>query len=317
MLANSQKLPPLQAFERLRLAALAVLALAAVMCFSEPSRAAVFGRDDRRVLTAADDALQDKIGTLVSSQNGAFCTAFCLAPDVIATASHCLFGTAATSRPNIKDFRFTTARSGPLSPVNAGTPLAARRSAALSQTVISGTTRLSVAPPIGAYQDWAVARLESPVCQAGGLPLSPRTPGELIQSSMAGALYQVAVHADLVSSKLHRGAPCAVNSAFPDADAATIARDFANPDAIVFHTCDTGGGSSGSPLLIDGPHGPEVVAINVGTYVLSKAVTTSNTAADQSKASPSSEPIANTAIAIEAIKNALTELNARRRSDRW
>jgi protease YdgD len=52
-----------------------------------------------------------------------------------------------------------------------------------------------------------------------------------------------------------------------------IASDFADASALILHTCDTGGASSGSPLLIDGPRGPEVVGINVGTYLQSHVLT--------------------------------------------
>ena len=302
------KSPPFRAFAVVRVGAVAALTIAAIAVFSEPSRAAVFGRDDRATLTGADKDLQDKIGTLVSSQNGAFCTAFCVAPDVIATASHCLYGTSAAAGPNLKDLSFKTASSGPVSVSSPGTPLAGRRTSNQSQAVISGTTRLRIAPPIGAAQDWAVARLEAPACKAGGLRLSERATGDVISAVKSGALYQIAVHADLTDTNLRRGTPCAVHGAFPNADEAAIARDFATPSQIVFHTCDTGGGSSGSPMLIDTPLGPEVVAINVGTYVLSRAVTTSKQSGSRA-ADPAAEsqPIANTAIAIAAIKAALAE----------
>jgi protease YdgD len=52
-----------------------------------------------------------------------------------------------------------------------------------------------------------------------------------------------------------------------------IAGDFADASALILHTCDTGGASSGSPLLVDGPRGPEVVGINVGTYLQSHVLT--------------------------------------------
>lgn len=310
---ETQNSPPFRAFVIVRIGTVAALAIAAVAAFSSPGRAAVFGSDDRAPLTSADADLRDKIGTLVSSHNGAFCTAFCVAPDVIATASHCLYGTAATPGPNLKDLTFKTASSGPVSVASPGTPLARSRvtlQSQKSQTVISGTTRLRTAPPIGAAQDWAVARLDAPACKSGGLRLSERTSNEVITAAKSGALYQIAVHADLPDSKLRRGMPCAVHSAFPNADEAAIARDFAAPDKIVFHTCDTGGGSSGSPMLIDTPAGPEVVAINVGTYVLSRAVTTAKEPGIRDgNAAPASEPIANTAIAIGAIKAALAQFS--------
>ncbi len=65
---------------------------------------------------------------------------------------------------------------------------------------------------------------------------------------------------------------CGVKRDFDDADWTTIRRDFTDPDQLLLHTCDTGAASSGSPLLVNGPQGPEVVGINVGTYVQSKVI---------------------------------------------
>jgi V8-like Glu-specific endopeptidase len=298
------KIPPFLAFVATRFGVASGLAIAALAVFSSPSRAAVFGNDDRKLLTKAEASLEDKIGTLVSSETGAYCTAFCVAPDMIATASHCLFGTAATKAPKLKNLYFKLASA----PETAnGTPIAERSTGSQSQNVISGTTRLSVAPPIGAAQDWVVATLAAPACKSGGLALSQRPESEIRAAASRGEIYQIAVHADLPDTNLRRGGPCAVSESFPNADEATISRDFANPGAILFHTCDTAGGSSGSPLLIDTPNGPEVAGINVGTYVLSRNVTTSQDQQRQSK----SEPIANTAIWIAAIAGAVAEMEKR------
>jgi V8-like Glu-specific endopeptidase len=298
------KSQPKMALKATRLGQVAVFLMVTMAAFSIPARAAVFGSDDRKLLTTVDAALEDKIGTLVSSETGAYCTAFCVAPDMVATASHCLFGTAATKAPKLKTLFFKLASAPDAAN---GTPIAGRATGSQSQNVMSGTTHLSVAPPIGAAQDWAVAKLETPACKSGGLALSQRPESEIRATAERGEIYQVAVHADLPDTNLRRGGPCAVSQSFPNADAATIARDFANPDAILFHTCDTAGGSSGSPLLIDTPNGPEVAGINVGTYVLSRNVTTSQDQQRQSK----SEPIANTAIWIAAIAGAVKELQGR------
>ena len=293
--------PPFRAFESLRLLLAAACAIAAVVSFSTASPAAVFGTDNRRPLTKADAAVKTKIGTLASPDTGAYCTAFCVAPDVIATASHCLFGTAATSVPKLKNLTFKLASASASSPV---TPIEGGATGRQSQNVLSGTTRLAVMPPISAAQDWAVVRLATPACTSGGLTLSEKPASEIREAATRGEIYQIAVHADLPDKKLRRGGPCAVSASFPAADEAAIARDFTTPDAILFHTCDTGGGSSGSPLLIDTPDGPEVAGINVGTYVLSRAVTT----AEDNQPTSVSEPIANTAIWIAAIAGAVAQL---------
>ena len=81
----------------------------------------------------------------------------------------------------------------------------------------------------------------------------------------------------------------------------TIRRDFANPDQLLLHTCDTGAASSGSPLLVDGPHGPEVVGINVGTYVQSKVIMLNGEVLHRFK----SDDVANTGVNALAFAPAL------------
>ncbi len=92
--------------------------------FQSPADAAVFGTDERTTPRPVHDAaLREKIGTLTSTDNGSFCTAFCVAPDMIATASHCLFGTAATPGPKLRALRFKLAES---TLFDAGTAIAGR-----------------------------------------------------------------------------------------------------------------------------------------------------------------------------------------------
>jgi hypothetical protein len=264
---------------------------------------AVFGKDDRNPLSKGDSRLAAQIGTLSSRKTGAVCTAFCVAPDAIATASHCLFGTAGTSKPDLTQLQFKVGQGGEI----AKSALNGSNAQAMRLNIISGTDRLAITPPIAAADDWAIARLEAPVCRAGGLALSQNTRAEVEQIAEAGGVFEVAVHRDISYLGLMLARPCALPRQFPAADQNTIARDFLNPGAVVFHTCDTGGGSSGSPLLIQGPNGPEVIAINVGTYVHSRMVMR----ASGETQTETSEAIANTAVAAEqfagAIKNFLAK----------
>ncbi len=294
---------PFRAFEPIRVATAFLLIGAAAIAFSRASLAAVFGSDDRTRITVADQQLKDKIGTLVATDTGAFCTAFCVAPDMIATASHCLFGTEAAPAPKLNRLLFRLAGASASS-----ARLALSRPEMQLRNLISGTKRLATEPPIGAANDWAVATLDHPACTSGGLHLSARTPEAIKAAAARGEVYQIASHADLPDRRLRRAAPCAMQDAFAAANRAAITRDFASPAAILFHTCDTGGGSSGSPLLVDTSDGPEVVAVNVGTYVLSRAVPT----AQDARSHTVSEPIANTAIEISAIRNAVDVLRQRR-----
>ena len=277
-------------------------AIGITLAAPDPIAAAVFGTDDRRAVPSEKANLADSIGTLVSTGSGALCTAFCVAPNVIATASHCIYGTSAAPRPDIAMLSFRL-------PANSSTAsfIAGRASSSQSQHVIAGTTSLSVTPPIGANRDWAIVRLEKPVCAAGGLALSTRSRDEVLAAADRGEIYQIAAHRDLKDDSLKFGGPCPLHTAFPDAGPDVLARDFANAGAILLHTCDTGGGSSGSPLLIDGINGPEVVGINVGTYVFSRSIV----AAGSADAPPPSQAIANTAVATPEFSGAVEEQMAR------
>ena len=261
---------------------------------------AVFGTDERKSIPGRHTALTRKIGTL-SLDGSTICSAFCVAPDLIATASHCLFGTAGSAKPSLTKFAFK---------IGSGENLQSTRFAVSAENdthgnVRSGTENLSLSPPIEAANDWAVARLARPICRAGGLTLSDKSRVEIAEASEQGQIFQVAMHRDL-SASIMFGGPCAIKEAFPDASAGMIARDFADPDSIILHDCDTGPGSSGSPMLIDTPGGPEVIGINVGTYVLSRVL---NKTADNGSGTHS-EAIANTALETSRFRAAVEELAA-------
>lgn len=287
--------------------ATANLAFAAPGYFSRPGdnraieKIAIFGADDRVPLPAALAPLAEKIGTLASRRTGAACTAFCISDDAIATAGHCLFGTAVHPQSQAADLEFTVGAGTP----KRTSPLAGGETAAQDRNLVVGTKRLVLTAPINAADDWAIARLAHPICTAGGLPLSPSSPAESDAAATAGDIYEIAFHVDRAESGLMLARPCAVLRQFPAPTEKTIRRDVRDPDAILFHTCDTGGGSSGSPLLRDTPHGPQVVAINVGTYVLSRMVTGS-----AGNETVRGEAVANTAVRSARFANAARAFSA-------
>ena len=260
---------------------------------------AVFGTDERQSIPERLTDLTQKIGTL-SLDGSTICSAFCVAPDIIATASHCLFGTAGTQKSKLTKFAFTIGTAA----LRQSSRIAGASEAEVHENVRSGTESLGLTPPIEAANDWAVARLARPICRAGGLALSDKSRDEIEQASEAGQVFQAAMHRDLASTNIVFGGPCAITEAFPDASAGMIARDFSDPASIILHDCDTGPGSSGSPMLIDAPGGPEVIGINVGTYVLSRVL--NKTANNESGAH--SKPIANTALETERFRAAVEEL---------
>jgi hypothetical protein len=166
---------------------------------------------------------------------------------------------------------------------------------------------MRVRPPIDAAFDWALVRMSRDICAKHTLQVRVLSLPEIMTEARANRVYQVSYHRDYAQWKAAYSKPCGVARDFDNAEWSAIEPDFLAAERMILHTCDTGGASSGSPLLIDTPQGPAVVGINVGTYVRSK-VTMQN---GELARSPKSETVANTAVnagafasRIEALKSA-------------
>jgi protease YdgD len=267
-------------------------------------RVAVFGADDRVPLPAVHKDLQEKIGLLFNPNSRMVCTAFCVAPDIVATAGHCLFRIKGESPPRIADFYFARKYNV----VRDYARVAGHATNSTAQHVISGASALNMRPPIDATKDWALVRLARPSCKKGVLPVKSLATEEIIAEAAAGRVFQVSYHRDFKPWKAAYAGPCAVGRSFGSTEWPAIAQDFADADALLLHTCDTGGASSGSPILLDTPDGPTVVGINVGTYVQSKVEMMDGQVTRRFKA----ETVANTGVSaaqfaakLEAFRNAV------------
>jgi protease YdgD len=260
-------------------------------------RIAVFGRDDRIPLPAKYKPIQERVGLFFNLRSRTVCTAFCVGPDMIATAGHCLHRTAGERPPRLEDFWF--ARNYDLARDYAR--VAGYGHGATAQHVMSGSMSLNIRPPIDATRDWALVRLTRAICSRGVLPIRVLPGDQVIAEAAAGHIFQVSYHRDFTPWKLAYSRPCTVARSFQTADWNTIAQDFSDPAQLLLHTCDTGGASSGSPLLLETAHGPEVVGINVGTYVQSKVLIQDGQVTKRLKA----DTVANTAVSAAAFAGKL------------
>lgn len=231
-------------------------------------KVAVIDTDERRMVANRYPELRERIGTLVHATTQSVCTAFCVAPDVVATAGHCVAGTVSQPAGNPAQLRFV--RDGATSPA---IPVKGAGSAAIAHNVMTGSQRLKTRPPINATSDWAFLRLEKTACPARSLPFSRMSAQEVAAEAAAGRIYHIAYHRDLAHWKLAVGKGCSLVSRKKAGDPEQLSRDFDRAGDLLLHTCDTEAASSGSPLLVDGDNGPEVVGINVGTYVRSRVIT--------------------------------------------
>ena len=300
---------------RTRFAAIAALALAGGAVSPAPSAApparlgggeaargslpvAVFGSDDRVGVPARLLALKEKIGLLFSQRSRLVCTAFCVAPNVVATAGHCLYRTRGEHAPPLADFWFARNFAGK----RQFERIAGSSRSAAAQHVMAGSMNLNVRPPIDASKDWALVRLSRPACDRGALPVRALSMQAIIAEAAAGRVFQVSYHRDFKPWRLAYSQPCSVAHSFAAADWAAIAADFADPTQLLLHTCDTGGASSGSPLLLQSAEGVAVIGINVGTYVQSKVLMEDGRVTKRLEAAE----VANTAVNSSAFAGKLT-----------
>ncbi len=271
---------------------LAIAAGAAVaLVFGPPADAAVFGVDSRAKLPKRLEPLRQSIGLIYNERSRTVCSAFCVADDVIGTASHCLFRTKGEAPPPPEKFFF--ARPGTR---HASVRFAGASSKTAGQHILAGSTGISTKPPIEASRDWAFVRLQSPACRGHVLAIAPMTTPQIEAEAEAGRLYQAAFHRDYGRWTMAYSEPCSAGQGVDGSRAQVTDRDFADPLNLVLHLCDTGGASSGSPLLIDTPAGPRVAAINVGTFVQSRVVIQGSEVLHRMPAAP----VANTAVSSAA-----------------
>ncbi|MBS0243661.1 MAG: peptidoglycan-binding protein, partial [Proteobacteria bacterium] len=129
---------------------------------------------------------------------------------------------------------------------------------------------------------------------------------ELIAEAKAGHVFQLSYHRDWTQWRIAYSRPCAVARDYKEASWSAIAPDFLSAEQLVLHQCDTGGASSGSPLLLERGNGISVVAINVGTYVQSKILTEHGQVTLREKA----ETVANTAVNAGVFANRIEALRS-------
>lgn len=286
----------------------AAVLLAVVGWALSPAEAAVFGDDERGPVTPAWTAAAANVGILHDRELKPICTAFCVGRRTIATAAHCLAGKSGAPMSRARDFTFTL---DPTDGVRSHSrlvpaPQPAQETGDGGAALVTGSATLRMKPPIESAGDWALAHLETPICTGGGLRLSTRTPAEVAASVAARRTVNLAFHKDRADAGILLAGNCGVGAPHTHADPARIAREFAHPERLLLHTCDTAAGSSGSPLVVDGAYGPEVIGVNVGSYVQSTILLDKGEVIERTM----SQPIANTAASAAPIARALEALDA-------
>jgi V8-like Glu-specific endopeptidase len=192
----------------------------------------IVGPADRIILD--DDGSFRAVGRLNIAGQG-FCTATLIAPDLVATAAHCLF----------------FSRTGRLVPADRVHFLAGYRKGgfAAHRRAVEVKPHPDFTPSIqnqpgAAAVDLAVVRLETPI------PAEEITPIPLLRTLRQGARLTT------------------VSYARDRAELPSIERDCAaigNRDGVVLATCDVNFGGSGGPMFVISADGPHLAAVVSGT----------------------------------------------------
>lgn len=222
---------------------------------------AIIGKDNRKLLPSQYKGLSKKIGILYEGEMQTSCTAFCLAPNVIATAAHCLYG-AGKKKPHLSEFIFQLddKKNGTFS------QLAGAEQNITNRYVLSGLKKYRSIAPMNSSKDWAIAKLEQPACIYGGATVSPTTREDLAKAPREKPIFQVGYHWDFNQWKLIYSPDCQIFSRHDKKVSSRLGKDFVDTKNLLLHNCDTAIASSGSPLFIQRGNKPVIVGINVGTY---------------------------------------------------
>jgi len=216
----------------------------------------VIGRDDRVRVPGSRAAIAEAIGLLWQRGSGRVCTAFCAGDALIATNAHCLVRLGQRMTRALDQIRFMRA---PLKGKVSDTHVSSLRFTDRDQPLLAFYTGATSARETltAMASDWAFAKLAKPTCHGRALKITTLRRRELVAASRRGRIFMVAYHGDRDLDWRWLSKDCRL-------------RGRSRHRALVLHTCDTFKGSSGAPLLMDTPQGPRVVAINVGTYEVSR-----------------------------------------------
>ena len=251
------------------------LALAAILSLPLQAPAAVIGEDDRAPVADSAPELARGIGFILESGSAYTCTAFCVADDVIATSAHCILRRDSNLTPvDLAAIRFhmfdrhaaTRERTGamPVRSVRAASHLQSGPGRQTTTAIFHGRFSVNKSSPRH-FDDWALAKLETPLCKGRALNTRTATQTQLRTESDAGNLYMIGYHGGRFEEGRIRSTNCELGRVRMDRFMRAQRNRFANAPDLLLHRCDMEQGASGSPIFMDTEDGPRVVAMNSGS----------------------------------------------------
>ena len=153
----------------------------------------VIGKDERRVFNSG---LLDSVGTVYNRQKKGSCTAFCVAPNIIASNAHCLIRYPERS----KDVDLSTVIFALRRPAGSGVPWKTTRLkyAEKSQPLLSvyaGYYR-GARTAWKCKDDWEFAKIENPICDGKVLTFLDRSRSDVVKASRSAGPFVIGYHGD-------------------------------------------------------------------------------------------------------------------------
>ncbi|MEL6736965.1 MAG: trypsin-like serine protease, partial [Pseudomonadota bacterium] len=214
--------------------------------------------------------LRPGIGFLFRNGRGPMCTAFCIADRVIATAAHCLYRRGYDNRAD-QQSRMSLRLPRQDGPgeywARAGVSRISPRE--IEWYNLSGDYQRPRQIDASTFNnDWALARIDTPICQNHALPVAHGP--ERGDIKYIGDLFMIGQHNQRVRNKLW-WSTCSLLKTERRA-VGRRADYYQGLDNLFLHNCDGAPGSSGSPIFADFNGTTKVIGVHVGRSRLRKEI---------------------------------------------
>ncbi|MEM8877160.1 MAG: trypsin-like peptidase domain-containing protein [Pseudomonadota bacterium] len=281
---------------------------------AQANTASIFGDDDRTPLEGSGISLARGIGFIHDRDAKYTCTAFCVSDSLVATNAHCVLRRDMTrAKVKLSRVRFNMLDTSLARQSSTGTP--ERRTITTTtalETSLSGQPALALfhgdfVPNRNSsrvYDDWAIAKLRSPFCKGRALDLLAIDPTELQAQATKDSVFMIGYHGGRFEQGHLRSSDCGINDINHRKFLSSQRRAFANSPDLLLHHCDMEKGASGSPIFLQTPRGPSVVAVNSG-YVERRQYRTTQRSGGRTRQKLLWQYTANTAVLTRAFVSGL------------
>ncbi len=238
---------------------------------TDVTKIAVLGKDDRTNLPEKFHALGAGIGVIGQpGKRGWRCTAFCVAPNIVATNAHCIVRNPTVGK------RLNLAKTMFVLPAFTKSPLNHKYKPRISYPEYVHQKMPGLSIYSGNYaearnlnsqkQDWAFTKLIHSICKGRTLEFGKTKLKEIQKAANKNNVFMIGYHGDKDMSERLYSNKCRIRSRNNKTFFMKKQRRKMTREAVLLpHTCDAFKGSSGSPIILK--KGPEykVVGINLGS----------------------------------------------------